>query len=90
MIESTLGAALDKLNEAGHKPAFIGEANILNSFLAEGLGHDLIILVAPAIGGRESLVVLTEGQHETLQLLSVKELGSGVIKMLYRFESGSD
>lgn len=80
-------AALDILRKAGHETALVGGgAGILNSYLEQGLAHELVLLIAPAIGGRESLVALPEGQHQKLQLLSCKELGSGVLKMHYRLE----
>jgi riboflavin biosynthesis pyrimidine reductase len=80
-------AALEIVRSAGHQTAFVGGgANILNSFLADDLANELVLLVAPAIGGRESLVALPEGQHRPLRLLSYKELGSGVLKLHYSLD----
>ncbi|MBF6594844.1 MAG: dihydrofolate reductase family protein [Thermaceae bacterium] len=81
--------AIAFLEAKGHTVAFVGGGEtVLNAFLAEGLADELIFLIPPAIGGREFSVALPEGQHKDLRLQSVRELGSGCVKLHYLLERG--
>lgn len=76
--------AIEAVRRAGHEVAFVGGgAAITNAFLAEDLCDELILVVAPAIGGRETMIALPTEQHKVLNLISCRELGSGVIKLHY-------
>ena len=76
--------AVEAVRQAGHDIAFVGGgAAITNSFLAAGLCDELVMLLAPAIGGRETLIALPEGQHRSMNLVSFCDLGSGVLKLRY-------
>lgn len=81
--------ALAALAEKGHETAFVGGGNtILNGFLADDLADELIFVIAPAIGGCQFSVALPEGPHKDLRLQSVKEIGSGCVKLHYLLERG--
>lgn len=81
---TTPEAALARLREGGHERALIaGGERLHNAFLAADLVDELIVNVAPTLEGAGLRILLPEGQHRELTLLTSKALGGGVLQMHY-------
>lgn len=82
--------AIEAVSRAGHQIAFFGGgANLISSVLDQGLADELVVLIAPALGARNSVFSISEGEHRSMDLLKVEELGSGVVKLSYRLTDSS-
>ncbi|MBS1826416.1 MAG: dihydrofolate reductase family protein [Acidobacteria bacterium] len=80
-------AALDCVAAAGHQTALVGGGvAILNAFLAENLADELILLVVPALGSRDTALTLGRDKHRIMRLLSSTEIGSGIVRLHYAID----
>ncbi|MBS1718270.1 MAG: dihydrofolate reductase family protein [Armatimonadetes bacterium] len=76
--------AIKHLEEKGFKKVLVGGGDsILNAFLADGFGDELVINLTPELGGVGSHVCLPDATFKSMTLLDVRELGEGILRLHY-------
>ena len=77
--------AIDHLAKLGHSNILIGGGDsVLNAFLAEGLANEIVFNLTPELGGIGNHVELPENGYQKMELLNVRELGEGILRLHYR------
>lgn len=83
VVASPKGAILH-LEQKGFTSALVGGGDsLLNAFLAEGLADEIVLNVTPEIGGPGNHVSLSEPHVKPMELLDVREIGEGILRLHY-------
>ena len=76
--------ALRYLESKGHTSALVGGGDsLINAFLADGFGDEIVLNVTPELGGPGNRIALAGDGHRAMVLVSVKELGEGIVRLQY-------
>lgn len=79
--------ALRYLSEKGHRTALIaGGETTHNAFLAEDLVDELVFDIAPTLEPEGLRLVLSNDRSKRINLLTCRELGSGLVQLHYAIQ----
>ena len=85
IVANSPSQAIQQLELLGHSSALVGGGDsLLNAFLAEGLADEIIVNLTPELGGIGNHVQLQGNSYQSMELLSVRELGQGILRLHYR------